>query len=96
MAVTGLVVGYLLGCALALRLAENELDRYANVIALKDDATAKEAHSVLAVLNDPHFPFCSDSEIAYFRELVFRSDYIKDAGRIQGGARPPRAIRRAH
>ncbi len=81
----GLGAGYLLGCVLALQFAENELDQYSNVVALQNDASSREAHSLLAVIKNSKFSFCSDSEIAYFRELVFRSEYLKDAGRIQGG-----------
>jgi sensor c-di-GMP phosphodiesterase-like protein len=81
----GMVAGYLLGCVLAIHLAENWIEQYLKVIAVQEDASSKEARSLLAVLkNSPH-PFCSDAEIAYFRELVFRSDYMKDAGRIRGG-----------
>jgi sensor c-di-GMP phosphodiesterase-like protein len=36
-------------------------------------------------LKESPYPSCSDAEIAYFRELVFRSEYLKDAGRILGG-----------
>jgi sensor c-di-GMP phosphodiesterase-like protein len=40
---------------------------------------------LLSTLNKSARPFCSDSEIGYFRDLVFRSEYVKDAGRISGG-----------
>ena len=85
MAACGLVSGYLLGRVLALQLAENGLDQYAKLTVVRDDASYLEARSLLSVLKDSPYPFCSDAEIAYFRELVFRSEYLRDAGRIQGG-----------
>jgi diguanylate cyclase (GGDEF)-like protein len=85
MAACGMVAGNLLGCVLALHLAENWLDQYSNLIAAEENASSGEARSLLAVLKKSPYPFCSDAEIAYFRDLVFRSEFLKDAGRIHGG-----------
>jgi sensor c-di-GMP phosphodiesterase-like protein len=85
MAACGMIAGYFLGCALAVRLAENSLERYIKVIALREDAESKEAHSVLDVMSNSPYPFCSDAEVTYFRDLVFRSEYLKDAGRLRDG-----------
>lgn len=84
-ATCGMVVGYLLGCVLALQLAENWLDKYLKLIEVQESASTKEALGLLNVLKISHYPSCSDAEIAYFRELVFRSEYLKDAGRMHGG-----------
>jgi sensor c-di-GMP phosphodiesterase-like protein len=81
----GLAAGYLLGCLAAIPLAEDVLDQSAKLIAVQEDASAEEAHSLLNVLKDSPYPICSDAEIDYFRELVFRSQYLKDAGRIRAG-----------
>jgi sensor c-di-GMP phosphodiesterase-like protein len=85
MAACGMVVGYLLGYVLALHLAENWLDQYSNLIAAEEDASSVEARGLLAVLKKSPYPFCSNAEIVYFRDLVFRSEFLKDAGRIHGG-----------
>ena len=85
MAACGMVAGYLLGCVLALHLAENWLDQYSHLIAAEEDASSGEARSLLAVLKKSPYPFCSDAEIVYFRDLIFRSEFMKDAGRIHGG-----------
>lgn len=85
MTACGIVAGYLLGCALAIHLADNWLNQYLNLIAVQEDASFKEARAVLGVLKNSPYPACSDAEIAHFRELVFRSEYLKDAGRIHGG-----------
>jgi sensor c-di-GMP phosphodiesterase-like protein len=85
MATCGMAIGYFLGCALALELAGISLDQYSKLIAVQEDASSKEARDVLGLLKKSPYPFCSETEIAYFRELVFRSEYLKDAGRIHGG-----------
>lgn len=85
MTACGIVAGYLLGCVLALFLAENWLEQYTKLMAVQNDASFVEARNLLGVMKDSRYPFCSDAEIAYFRELVFRSKYLKDAGRIHGG-----------
>ena len=99
-ALCGMACGYEIGCALALHLAFNWLDQSSNLIAMQEDASSREARDLLTTLKKSSFPTCSDAEVAYFRELVFRSSYLKDVGRIQGGnikcsataGRPLRAI----
>ena len=81
----GAGAGYLLGCGLCLTLASFQLEHYAKLIAAKENASLVEAHSVLDRLKRSQYPTCSDSEIAEFKELVFRSEYVKDAGRIRNG-----------
>ncbi len=85
LAACGLVGGYVLGCALALQLADNWLNQYAKLASAQSDASYAEARGLLGVMKDSPYPFCSEGEVAYFRELVFRSEYLKDAGRIHGG-----------
>ncbi|MGD0734170.1 MAG: EAL domain-containing protein [Terracidiphilus sp.] len=95
-----MAAGCLMGYALAIFLSESWLNDYSTLVALQQDAASEEATKVLAsIKNSPH-PSCSDAELSYFRELVFRSTYLKDAGRIHGGKidcsatsdRPVRAI----
>ena len=81
----GATAGYLLGCGMALMMAANWMDQYALQVTTKDDASIGEARSVLTKLTDSRYPTCSDTEIAHFRDLVFRSDYLKDAGHIHDG-----------
>lgn len=96
----GAGIGYLLGCEIALTQARIRLDSYARLMATKENASLAEAHSVLNAMQDSRNPYCSDAEIAQFRELIFRSQYLKDAGRIRGGridcsaalGRPARSI----
>jgi sensor c-di-GMP phosphodiesterase-like protein len=85
MTACGLVAGYLLGSALALLLASNWLDQYSQLTSAQNDASFLEGRALLNVLKNSRFGYCSDAEMSYFRELVFRSEYLKDAGRIHGG-----------
>ena len=81
----GVAVGYLLGCGLALIRTTYWLENYAEVTAARENAALGEARSVLHAMQTLRYGFCSDTEIADFRDAVFRSEYVKDAGRISGG-----------
>jgi sensor c-di-GMP phosphodiesterase-like protein len=83
--VCGAGVGYLLGCGLAFVRTAVWVDTYANLMVTKEAASLADAHSVLNTLKSLRYSPCSDSEISAFRELVFHSAYVKDAGRIRGG-----------
>ncbi|MGO9339393.1 MAG: EAL domain-containing protein [Terracidiphilus sp.] len=84
-AACGIAAGNLLGRVLALEAAEHDLDQYAKLMVVHEDASSVEARNLLSTLKESPYASCSDAEIAYFRELVFRSEYLKDAGRILGG-----------
>ncbi len=81
----GVVGGLLLGCGLAIPFAESHLDKYLVRVAAQEDASVKEAHDLLAALQRSAYAPCSDPELNYFREVVFRSDSLKDAGRMHDG-----------
>jgi sensor c-di-GMP phosphodiesterase-like protein len=85
LATLGLVVGCLLGCAAAFFEADNSLEHSAEAAAARENAALAEARDVLHQMQDSRSGFCSESEVANFRLLVFRSEYMKDAGRIRGG-----------
>jgi sensor c-di-GMP phosphodiesterase-like protein len=40
---------------------------------------------MLATMNASPYPYCSDSEIEYFRQLIFQSEFLKAAGRMHDG-----------
>jgi sensor c-di-GMP phosphodiesterase-like protein len=84
-AALGAITGLLLGCVLAIPLAENHLKTYMERVAAQDDASLKEARSVLDTMQHSAGPACSEDELINLRELVFRSNYLKAAGRIQRG-----------
>jgi sensor c-di-GMP phosphodiesterase-like protein len=84
-ALLGVGAGYLLGGAITLHLAEGRLQQYAERILAVGDASSQESRLMLTALNSSPYPYCSDAEIAYFRKLIFQSEYMRDAGRMRAG-----------
>ena len=84
-AALGAAAGLLLGCALAIPLAENRLKTYMERVAVQDDASLTEARTLLDTLGHSANPACSDTDLSNLRDLVFGSDYLKDAGRVRAG-----------
>ncbi len=81
----GALGGYLLGHTFALRQAEARLDQFANRILLESVTATAESRAVLATMNASPYVFCSDTEIEYFRQLIFQSRFLKAAGRMRNG-----------
>jgi sensor c-di-GMP phosphodiesterase-like protein len=81
----GTLVGYLVGCAVALRVAEGSLKTYATKTIREAEASSAESRKLLATMNASQFSFCSDAEIAWFRSLIYKSENLKEAGRIRDG-----------
>lgn len=91
-AIVGLLVG---GTALGVLLAgfvgrqilleegKNAVHSYADrLIAMADQVSAESRETFIAVLHDG-LPFCSDQEIAFLRDYVYRSAHIRDIGRTR-------------
>ena len=83
--IAGALGGYLLGRATTLSQTEARLVQYSNRMLNEGDAGTAESRKVLAEMNASPYAFCSDDEVAYFRGLVFRAEYLKDAGRMRDG-----------
>src|ERR1700757_106436 len=81
----GAIGGYFLGRATMLGQTETRLAQYANRITSEGDAATAESRRILAEMNASSYSFCSEDEIAYFRKMVFQSQYLKDAGRMRDG-----------
>ncbi len=81
----GLLAGYVLGRALVLRHVENKLDQYAMRIRREAETATAESRTMLAALNASSFPYCSDTEIAWMRKLIFQSEFLKDGGHMRDG-----------
>jgi sensor c-di-GMP phosphodiesterase-like protein len=81
----GTLVGYLVGCAVALRMAEGSLKAHATQTIREADAASAESRSLLSTMNASQFSFCSDAEVAWFRSLIYHSENLKDAGRMRDG-----------
>ena len=85
LAATGAVCGYFLGTHYVLSQSEYRLDQYANQLLLKTISSTSESRAMLATMNASPYPYCSDSEIEYFRQLIFQSEFLKAAGRMHDG-----------
>jgi len=85
LATLGIFGGYFLGRAITLRQAEIRLGQYARRILSDAAASTAESSTVLAKMNESPHPYCSDTEISYFREIIFSSQFLKAAGRMHDG-----------
>ncbi len=84
-ALCGILSAYLLGRAIALHLTEGRLSYYATRAIGDSSAFSRDAHAVLDAMNALSAPFCSDKDMASLLELVYRSHYLKEAGRVRDG-----------
>ena len=84
-AACGVAAGYSLGRAITLMLAGGKLQQAAARTIAEADASSLEARVLLNTMNASPYPYCSDAEIAYFRNLIFASEYLHEAGRMRGG-----------
>jgi sensor c-di-GMP phosphodiesterase-like protein len=84
-AVCGTVFGYQLARAIAVRVTDSKLDQYASRLVADGEASSAELRTVLAAVSASQRTACSSDEIAYFRALIFESDFLKDAGRMRDG-----------
>ncbi len=81
----GIGVGYLTARAFILDQAERDLLKTAASLMARSDAASEEARNVLTAMRATRLHSCSDDELSYFGMLVFRSRYLRDAGRISDG-----------
>jgi sensor c-di-GMP phosphodiesterase-like protein len=81
----GTLAGYLLGRVITLKRVEVSLEQYAARTMTEADGSSREARVVLATMNASPHPYCSDAEIAWFHDLLFQSEYLKEVGRIRDG-----------
>lgn len=84
-AVAGLLLGYVWGRTIVLRNARQRLDAFAERIRTEGETSAEEARAVLDELNHSPYSPCSHQEDEFFRTLMYQSQFLKDAGRMQDG-----------
>jgi sensor c-di-GMP phosphodiesterase-like protein len=85
LAAAGALGGHVIGRAFALQQAEARLDHFANRILLESVTSSAESRAILATMNASSYDFCSETEIEYFRQLIFQSQFLKAAGRMRDG-----------
>jgi sensor c-di-GMP phosphodiesterase-like protein len=83
--VSGAIGGYLLGRATVLGQTNTRLVQYANRILDEGNTATAESRKILREMNASPFPFCSEEEVAYFRKLIFQSQFLKEGGRMHDG-----------
>jgi sensor c-di-GMP phosphodiesterase-like protein len=80
----GTAVGVSVGRHEAVHQMRSHLEQFAARTLAEADASSLEARQVLAEMNGSQLPVCSEPDIDNLRRLVFGSEYLKDAGRLQG------------
>lgn len=81
----GAIAGFFLSRNLILKVTEAGLVEQAGNTIQEADHSSREARIVLAEMNATPYAVCSDAEIAFLHNLVFQSEYLKEAGRIHDG-----------
>ncbi len=81
----GALFAYVLSCASAVKTEKNKLEWDATQIEVAVGGYISESQTILAAINASPYPFCSDAELAYIRQLVFHAEYVRDAGRMRDG-----------
>jgi sensor c-di-GMP phosphodiesterase-like protein len=84
-AAAGASIGYLLGRVHSRYSAENRLAADAAEVLGQTDSLLSESFSLLKILDTPKYPYCSDAELASFRELIYRAVSVRDVGHIRDG-----------
>ena len=84
MTVCGVVAGYGLAWKITENLTRLRLDQYAAQIMTEGEASAVELRATLTAMDASSLP-ASTAEVAYFRALIFESDFLKDVGRMKDG-----------
>lgn len=79
----GCVAGYFLGRQAVVWESLRKLDQLAKTAVDQNDASLREASHVLQSMKVSSALMCTDDDIEYLRDLVFRTANLKDAGRIQ-------------
>ena len=84
-AAMGGLAGYRLARTITARMTAAALDRYARQILADSEASTAELRTLLTAVGASHYDSCSGEEAAYFRALIFESDFVRDAGRMRDG-----------
>ncbi len=79
----GIVLAYVVAVETQLQDGKTILRNYADrLVHAGDEVGISDAQAIQAVSHDG-FPFCSDQDLAFMRDFVFRSAHIRDIGRVR-------------
>ena len=81
----GLFLGSYFAREIAAHVTESRLYEYASRLMADEEASAAELRMALAAIDASTQGACSAAEVGYFRALIFESEFLKDAGRMQDG-----------
>lgn len=81
----GIAVAYWAAERAAVRTGWKDLGRYADRVAKTSDQIDVETAEAISAVTHDHLQFCSDPELAFLRNYVFHSQFIRDLGRTQDG-----------
>lgn len=83
--VLGIAVAYVVARAIQVQEAHSELDAYATRLVHVSERYSFENEQAIEAVSHDNLPFCSDEELAFMRDYVFRSLHIRDIGRTKDG-----------
>jgi len=78
-----IIGGGLAGSEAAWQIAEAGLVQDAIQIQGFTYSLVGESRTLLDAMNASPYPYCSDAELAYFRELIYDAVSLRDAGRMR-------------
>lgn len=82
----GATLAVFIAMVLAIKVAGTELHNYAVEFLEQDERIASNIDAIVAAGNTSPYPECSEQDLQFLRELLFRSPYTKDIGRPRGNA----------
>lgn len=83
-AACGAGAGWLIGRVISQQRAEMIADQFVLRIHTVVKAALHEEYEVIQALDGSHYPHCSDAGLAWMRKLILKSDYLSEAGRMEG------------
>ncbi len=81
----GAFAGLLLARVATMKQAEIRMERSAERTITDLETSILESRVILGQMNTSVFPYCSAAEVGYFRNLIFQSHALKEAGRLRDG-----------
>jgi sensor c-di-GMP phosphodiesterase-like protein len=84
-AAIGAEAGYFLARAIVLDRVEIGADQFVRRIEELNKSSSMQGQKALTALKSSPYPFCSDAEIGWMREMVYQSDFLNEVGRMRDG-----------
>ena len=82
----GIAVSFATARVIELRQGRASLQRYAEQLRQADEGFIRDDDQAIEDIAHDGLPFCSDAELSFLRDYVFRSPHIRDIGRLKDGA----------